>query len=72
VSGLSLIKSVPGNVSLESMLTEIGKHAAVRGGAARPGCLLHCAEGDRRAAGRAGAGHAPRCAGSGLVASWAV
>jgi len=25
-SALSLIKSVPGNVSLESMLTEIGKH----------------------------------------------
>jgi hypothetical protein len=38
-SVLALIKSVPGNVSLESMLTEIRKLRAVRAVACRPGCL---------------------------------
>ena len=58
-SALALIKSVPGNVSLESMLTEIGKLDAVRGrAAARP--VRRCrAEGGHRLAGprRGGAPH---------------
>jgi hypothetical protein len=43
-SALALIKSVPGNVSLESMLTEIGKLTRP----ARPGCRTGCSPGSRR------------------------
>ena len=39
-SALSLIKSVPGNVSLESMLTEIGKLDAVRAHRAADGAVF--------------------------------
>jgi hypothetical protein len=40
---LALIKSVPGNVSLESMLTEIRKLAAIRAVGLRPGLFADVA-----------------------------
>jgi hypothetical protein len=51
-SALALIKSVPRNVSLESMLTEIGKLDAVRVVGLPDGLVRRCcAEGGRRLAG---------------------